>query len=284
MIRDETCSVGENFSDGTGHAAFQACSFGWHDDKTVEADCVCARFFAVSSITYAASLKSELSRALRCLERGVSVHWLQNVGSKSGTTTTAFFPMAVKSNRPTIINTLQSLSITDQTHGTNGQTPGAVMTVRFSRAGCLATHRNRPAWRRKSPPPYTTTRAIEFMEQAKNESWCLHLSYIKPHWPYIVPAPYHDMYDKNDIQRIKRDPCEKKIRTPCSPDNLATAIVTRSAAMTCAKLSSRPIWAWSRRSTIKSDGSSPISKIGLNAESGAQTPLAAISASVFLLL
>ena len=21
--------------------------------------------------------------------------------------------------------------------------------------------------------------------------WCLHLSYIKPHWPYIAPAPYH---------------------------------------------------------------------------------------------
>ena len=24
--------------------------------------------------------------------------------------------------------------------------------------------------------------------------WCVHLSYIKPHWPYIAPAPYNDMY------------------------------------------------------------------------------------------
>jgi hypothetical protein len=26
-----------------------------------------------------------------------------------------------------------------------------------------------------------------------------HLSYIKPHWPYIVPAPYHDMYGPNQM-------------------------------------------------------------------------------------
>ena len=62
----------------------------------------------------------------------------------------------------------------------------------------------------ESETPYTTTRAIEFMEQAKDESWCLHLSYIKPHWPYIVPAPYHDMYGKDDIQPVKRDACEKE--------------------------------------------------------------------------
>ena len=44
-----------------------------------------------------------------------------------------------------------------------------------------------------SETPYLTRRGIEFMEQA-GEPWCCHLSYIKPHWPYIVPAPYHDMY------------------------------------------------------------------------------------------
>lgn len=27
------------------------------------------------------------------------------------------------------------------------------------------------------------------------EPWCLHLSYLRPHPPYIVPAPYNDMYD-----------------------------------------------------------------------------------------
>ena len=44
-----------------------------------------------------------------------------------------------------------------------------------------------------SETPYMTRRGIAFMEQAEGP-WCCHLSYIKPHWPYIVPAPYHDMY------------------------------------------------------------------------------------------
>ena len=32
-----------------------------------------------------------------------------------------------------------------------------------------------------------------------------HLSYIKPHWPYIVPTPYHNMFRKDDIQPVQRD-------------------------------------------------------------------------------
>ncbi len=44
-----------------------------------------------------------------------------------------------------------------------------------------------------SETPYLTRRGIEFMQQTKGP-WCCHLSYIKPHWPYIVPTPYHDMY------------------------------------------------------------------------------------------
>jgi len=32
-----------------------------------------------------------------------------------------------------------------------------------------------------------------------NAPWCVHLSYIKPHWPYIVPAPYHDMYSSDQV-------------------------------------------------------------------------------------
>lgn len=49
-----------------------------------------------------------------------------------------------------------------------------------------------------SETPYLTGRGIEFMEQAKGP-WCCHLSFIKPHWPYIVPAPYNDMYGPEHI-------------------------------------------------------------------------------------
>jgi len=46
----------------------------------------------------------------------------------------------------------------------------------------------------ESETPYITRRAMDFIREAGDAPWCLHLSYIKPHWPYIVPAPYHDMY------------------------------------------------------------------------------------------
>ena len=39
-----------------------------------------------------------------------------------------------------------------------------------------------------------TRRAMDFMDEAGDAPWLCHLSYIKPHWPYIVPAPYHNMY------------------------------------------------------------------------------------------
>lgn len=48
-----------------------------------------------------------------------------------------------------------------------------------------------------SETPYLTRRAMEFMEQ-QDGPWMCHLSYIKPHWPYIAPAPYNDMYSAAD--------------------------------------------------------------------------------------
>lgn len=45
-----------------------------------------------------------------------------------------------------------------------------------------------------SETPYLTRRAMEFIEAQGDDRWCCHLSYIKPHWPYIAPAPYHAMY------------------------------------------------------------------------------------------
>lgn len=50
-----------------------------------------------------------------------------------------------------------------------------------------------------SETAYMTDRAIDFMQNAGDQPWVCHLSYIKPHWPYIVPAPYHDMYGPEHI-------------------------------------------------------------------------------------
>jgi len=57
--------------------------------------------------------------------------------------------------------------------------------------------------------PYMTRRAIDFIREAADAPWCLHLSYIKPHWPYIAPAPYHAMYAAGDILPVVRSPGER---------------------------------------------------------------------------
>ncbi|WP_372619776.1 alkaline phosphatase family protein [Falsiroseomonas sp.] len=45
-----------------------------------------------------------------------------------------------------------------------------------------------------SETAWMTDRAIDFIRESGERPWLLHLSYIKPHWPYIAPAPYHAMY------------------------------------------------------------------------------------------
>jgi arylsulfatase A-like enzyme len=41
-----------------------------------------------------------------------------------------------------------------------------------------------------SETAWTTDRAIAAIREMDDDPWCLHVSYIKPHWPYIAPAPY----------------------------------------------------------------------------------------------
>ena len=63
--------------------------------------------------------------------------------------------------------------------------------------------------------PYMTRRAMEFLEQDDGETpWLLHLSYIKPHWPYIAPAPYNDMYSVDDLVPVNRSEEERERANP----------------------------------------------------------------------
>ena len=77
-------------------------------------------------------------------------------------------------------------------------------------SGWIMTNADKPAniLEKDSETPWLTTRAIDFME-AQAGPWLAHVSYIKPHWPYIVPAPYHDMYKKNQILPVIRDLVER---------------------------------------------------------------------------
>lgn len=60
-----------------------------------------------------------------------------------------------------------------------------------------------------SETAYMTNRAMEFMDGAGDQPWMCHLSYIKPHWPYIVPEPYHDMYPPETWLPVNRSESEK---------------------------------------------------------------------------
>jgi arylsulfatase A-like enzyme len=64
----------------------------------------------------------------------------------------------------------------------------------------------------ESETPYMTRRAMDFIRAAKADGrpWCLHLSYIKPHWPYIAPAPYHAMFGEGDVQPAIRSERERQ--------------------------------------------------------------------------
>jgi arylsulfatase A-like enzyme len=84
-------------------------------------------------------------------------------------------------------------------------------------SGWAMRHARKPARVREedSETPYMTRRAMEFMDSAiasGGAPWCLHLSYIKPHWPYMAPAPYNRMYAAQDVVGVVR--CEEERRDP----------------------------------------------------------------------
>jgi len=65
-----------------------------------------------------------------------------------------------------------------------------------------------------SETAYMTREAMGFIDEMGERPWCLHLSYVKPHWPYMAPAPYHAMYrtaqalplNRSDAERIDEHP------------------------------------------------------------------------------
>ncbi len=94
-------------------------------------------------------------------------------------------------------------------------------------SGWFMQHADKPAniAEEDSETPYMTRRGMAFMEQADQEKpWLCHLSYIKPHWPYIVPAPYHSMYGHNQILPATRADKEKENPHPVYAQFMANQI------------------------------------------------------------
>jgi arylsulfatase A-like enzyme len=60
-----------------------------------------------------------------------------------------------------------------------------------------------------SETPWLTSQAIDFIDKVRGP-WCAHVSFIKPHWPYIVPAPYHALYGANHVPPATRSEVERE--------------------------------------------------------------------------
>jgi len=55
-----------------------------------------------------------------------------------------------------------------------------------------------------SETAYMTDRALDWIGAQGDHPWVLHLSYVKPHWPYVAPAPWHALYRGADVGPVLR--------------------------------------------------------------------------------
>ena len=79
-------------------------------------------------------------------------------------------------------------------------------------SGFYLEHAHRPARvdRTHSETAYLTDRIIETIDQLGEDAWCLHASYIKPHWPYLAPAPYHELYRATEMPPAVKAESERR--------------------------------------------------------------------------
>ncbi len=105
------------------------------------------------------------------------------------------------------------------------------------RSGYFNDHVDLPArvTDEQSETSYTTRRAIDFLDQDDGQTpWLLHLSYIKPHWPYVAPAPYNTMYSTDDMIPAVKSDAERE-----DPNPLARFFMDRVAGRTFSREEAR---------------------------------------------
>jgi hypothetical protein len=74
-----------------------------------------------------------------------------------------------------------------------------------------------------SDTAYTTDRALRFFRQYETTPWFLHVSYLRPHPPFLAPEPYHAMYSLEDVPEFRALPTgeDEKALHPFMPFRLA---------------------------------------------------------------
>lgn len=62
-----------------------------------------------------------------------------------------------------------------------------------------------------SETAFTSKEFFRFLESPQSEtSWFVHLSYNKPHWPYVAPHPYNEIYDSEHVIPAKKSESERQ--------------------------------------------------------------------------
>lgn len=56
----------------------------------------------------------------------------------------------------------------------------------------------------ESETAFVTDKAIQFIRRPGTKPWFLHISYLKPHRPYLAPEPYNRLYHPDDVPDFKR--------------------------------------------------------------------------------
>jgi arylsulfatase A-like enzyme len=57
-----------------------------------------------------------------------------------------------------------------------------------------------------SQTAFLTDRVLDFVDDGGGRPWFVHLSYLRPHPPYLAPAPYDEMYDPAAVPEPVRAP------------------------------------------------------------------------------
>jgi hypothetical protein len=50
---------------------------------------------------------------------------------------------------------------------------------------------------------FMSDQVMDYMKQA-TDSWCIHLSYLRPHPPWVAPEPYNSLYPPNELNDFER--------------------------------------------------------------------------------
>ena len=68
------------------------------------------------------------------------------------------------------------------------------------------TYAPAPYPKEASDTAFLTHQAENFIRSPGDRPWFLHLSYLKPHRPYLAPEPYNRLFHPDDVPRFKRAP------------------------------------------------------------------------------